>query len=149
MTILIGNDHAGTELKNVIMKYLTDKGYEVENYGTDTMESVDYPRIGQKVAEALAAGEGDLGILICGTGIGITLAANKVPGIRAAACYDTTTAHLVREHNHANILGLGARIVGTELAKDIVDSFLNAKPLGGRHQDRVDLITEIEKKYSK
>ncbi|MBQ1843584.1 MAG: ribose 5-phosphate isomerase B [Lachnospiraceae bacterium] len=149
MTILIGNDHAGTELKNVIMKHLTDEGYEVENYGTDTTESVDYPRIGQKVAEALVAGEGDLGILICGTGIGITLAANKVPGIRAAACYDATTAHLIREHNHANILGLGARIVGTELAKDIVDSFLNAEPLGGRHQDRVDLITEIEKKYSK
>ncbi|MDD6380810.1 MAG: ribose 5-phosphate isomerase B [Lachnospiraceae bacterium] len=149
MTILIGNDHAGTELKNEIMKYLTDKGYEVENFGTDTKDRVDYPKIGQKVAEALAAGEGDLAILICGTGIGITLAANKVPGIRATACFDTTTAHLVREHNHANILGLGARIVGVELAKDIVASFLNAKPEGGRHQERVDMITEIEKKYNK
>lgn len=149
MTILIGNDHAGTNLKNEIMKYLTDEGYEVENYGTDNTDRADYPKIAQKVAEALVAGEGDLGILICGTGIGITLAANKVPGIRAAACFDATTAHLVREHNHANILGLGARITGTELAKDIVDSFLNAKLLGGRHQERVDMITEIEKKYSK
>lgn len=149
MTILIGNDHAGVDLKNEIVKYLTDKGYEVENYGTDTTDSVNYPEIAQKVAEALVAGEGDLGILICGTGIGITLAANKVPGIRAAACFDTTTAHLVREHNHANILGLGARIVGTELAKDIVDSFLEAKELGGRHQERVDMITKIEEKYSK
>ena len=149
MRILIGNDHAGTELKFEIMKHLEEQGYEVENYGTDTKESVNYPEIGAKVAEELAAGKGDLGVLICGTGVGITMAANKVPGIRAAACSDTTTAHLIREHNHANIIGIGARIVGVELAKDIVDSFLNAEPLGGRHQERVDMITAIENKYSR
>ncbi|MQN02093.1 MAG: ribose 5-phosphate isomerase B [Lachnospiraceae bacterium] len=149
MKILIGNDHAGTELKFEIMEHLQEEGYEVENFGTDTTERVNYPEIGQKVAEALMAGDGDLGILICGTGVGITLAANKVPGIRAACCSDTTTAHLVREHNHANILGIGARIVGPELAKDIVDSYLNAVPQGGRHQTRIDMITEIEKKYNK
>ena len=149
MKILIGNDHAGTELKFEIMKHLEDEGYEVQNLGTDTKDSVNYPEIGAKVAEALVAGEGDLGVLICGTGVGITMSANKVPGIRAAACSDTTTAHLIREHNHANIIGIGARIVGSELAKDIVDSFLKAKPLGGRHQDRVDMITAIEKKYSR
>lgn len=149
MKILIGNDHAGTALKEEIKRHLEDAGIEVVNYGTDSTESVNYPEIGQKVAEELVAGKGDLAILICGTGIGITLSANKVPGIRAAACYDATTAHLIREHNHANILGLGARITGSELAKDIVDSFISAKPLGGRHQERVDMITAIEKKYSR
>ena len=149
MKILIGNDHAGTELKFEIMKHLEDEGYEVKNFGTDTTDRVDYPKVGEKVAEALVAGEGDLAVLICGTGVGITLAANKVPGIRAGVCSDTTTAHLVREHNRANIIGIGARIVGPELAKDIVDSYLNAEPMGGRHQERVDMITAIEKKYSR
>lgn len=149
MKILIGNDHAGTDLKFEIMKHLEEEGYEVINYGTDTNDRVDYPKVGEKVAEELVAGKGDLAVLICGTGVGITLAANKVPGIRAAVCSDTTTAHLVREHNHANIIGIGARIVGVELAKDIVDSYLNATPMEGRHQERVDMITAIEKKYTK
>ena len=147
--LVIGNDHAGTELKFEIKKYLEEKGYEVENYGTDSTESVNYPEIGAGLAEKVAAHEADLGILICGTGVGISLAANKVPGIRAAVCSDVTTAHLVREHNHANILAFGARIVGSELAKDMVDAFLNAKPLGGRHAERVEMITAVEKKYSK
>ncbi|MCR4868987.1 MAG: ribose 5-phosphate isomerase B [Lachnospiraceae bacterium] len=149
MKLIIGNDHAGTELKFEIKKYLEEKGYEVENYGTDSTESVNYPEIGAGLAEKVAAHEADLGILICGTGVGISLAANKVPGIRAAVCSDVTTAHLVREHNHANILAFGARIVGSELAKDMVDAFLNAKPLGGRHAERVEMITAVEKKYSK
>ncbi|MBQ1598004.1 MAG: ribose 5-phosphate isomerase B [Lachnospiraceae bacterium] len=149
MKLIIGNDHAGTELKFEIKEYLEGKGYEVINYGTDTSESVHYPQIGAGLAEKVAAGEADLGILICGTGVGISLAANKVPGIRAAVCSDVTTAHLVREHNHANIIAFGARIVGSELAKDIVDAFLNAKPLGGRHQERVEMITDVEKKYCK
>ncbi|SCW66473.1 ribose 5-phosphate isomerase B [Lachnospiraceae bacterium C10] len=149
MKLIIGNDHAGTELKFEIKKYLEEKGYEVENYGTDSTESVNYPEIGAGLAEKVAAHEADLGILICGTGVGISLAANKVPGIRAAVCSDVTTAHLVREHNHANILAFGARIVGSELAKDMVDAFLNAKPLDGRHAERVEMITAVEKKYSK
>lgn len=149
MKIIIANDHAGTRLKFELMAHLQDEGYEVVNLGTDTEDSVDYPRIGEKAAEALIAGEAELGVLICGTGVGITLAANKVPGIRAAVCSDTTTAHLVREHNHANIIGIGARIVGVELAKDIVDTFLKAQPAMGRHQKRVELISEIERKYSR
>lgn len=145
MKIAIGNDHGGTELKWVIKKYLESKGHEIVNYGTDTNDSCDYPIYGKKVAEVVAAGEVDCGILICGTGVGISIAANKVKGIRAAVCSDCATARLVKEHNNANILAFGARIVGVELAKDICDAYLEAEFEGDRHNRRIALIHEIEK----
>lgn len=145
MKIAIGNDHAAVDLKNHIVKYLQDKGYEMVNFGTDTNDSCDYPVYGEKVARAVASGECELGILICGTGIGISLAANKVKGIRAAVCSESYSARLTRQHNNANIIAFGARVVGEAVAEEIVDEFLNAKYEGGRHQRRVDMISEIEK----
>ena len=127
------------------MAYLQEKGYEVLNLGTDSSESCDYPLYGEKVGQAVASGEADLGIAICGTGIGISLAANKVPGIRAAVCSEPYSAKLSRMHNDTNVLCFGARVVGTELAKMIVDEWLSAEFLGGRHQRRVDMIMAIEK----
>ncbi len=145
MKIAIGNDHAAVAMKNHIVKYLEDKGYEMVNFGTDTNDSCDYPVYGEKVARAVASGECELGILICGTGIGISLAANKVKGIRAAVCSESYSARLTRQHNNANIIAFGARVVGEAVAEEIVDEFLNAKYEGGRHQRRVDMISEIEK----
>ena len=142
--IAIGNDHAAVELKNQIMEHLQQQGYEVINYGTDTSESCDYPHYGYVVGKAVANGEVDGGVLICGTGVGISLAANKVPGVRACVCSDTATARLSKQHNNTNIIAFGARIVGLELAKDIVDSWLNAEFEGGRHERRVNLLTDIE-----
>ena len=144
MKIAIGNDHAAVELKNQIMAYVKELGHELENYGTDANASCNYPEYGEKVARAVAEGRADCGILICGTGVGISIAANKVKGIRAAVCSDVTTARLVKEHNNANIIAFGARIVGEELAKDIVKSYLEAEFLGGRHAERVAMIEEIE-----
>lgn len=144
MKIAIGNDHAATELKFEIMKYVQELGHEVVNFGTDTNESCNYPEIGASVGHAVAEDDFDCGILICGTGVGISIAANKVKGVRAAVCSDVTTAHLVKEHNNANIIAFGARIVGTELAKDIVKAYLEAEFMGGRHQIRVDMISELE-----
>lgn len=146
MKIAIGNDHAAVALKNEIMEYVQSLGHEVVNFGTDTNESCHYPEYGEKVANAVAAGEFDCGILICGTGVGISIAANKVNGIRAAVCSEPTTARLVKEHNNANIIAFGERIVGVELAKDIVKAYLEADFLGGRHAIRVDMISEIEKR---
>ena len=145
MKIAMGNDHAAVEMKQEIMAYLREKGYEVLNLGTDSSESCDYPLFGEKVGQAVASGEADLGIAICGTGIGISLAANKVPGIRAAVCSEPYSAKLSRMHNDTNVLCFGARVVGTELAKMIVDEWLSAEFLGGRHQRRVDMIMAIEK----
>lgn len=145
MKIAIGNDHAAVAMKNHIVKHLEDKGYEMVNFGTDTNDSCDYPVYGEKVARAVASGECELGILICGTGIGISLAANKVKGIRAAVCSESYSARLTRQHNNANIIAFGARVVGEAVAEEIVDEFLNAKYEGGRHQRRVDMISEIEK----
>lgn len=144
MKIAIGNDHAATELKFIIKEYVEGMGHEVINYGTDDNESCDYPAYGKKVGEAVVNGEADCGILICGTGVGISIAANKVKGVRAAVCSDVATAHLVKEHNNANIIAFGARIVGVELAKDIVKSYLEAEFEGGRHQRRIDMIHDIE-----
>ncbi|MCI5493399.1 MAG: ribose 5-phosphate isomerase B [Lachnospiraceae bacterium] len=144
MKIAIGNDHAAVEMKTEIQAYLTELGHEVVNYGTDTTESCNYPEYGEKVGRAVAAGEVDCGVLICGTGVGISIAANKVKGVRAAVCSDVTTAHLVKEHNNANIIAFGARIVGIEKAKDIVKAYLDAEYQGGRHQKRIDMIHEIE-----
>lgn len=144
MKIGIGNDHAATELKFAIEDYLKELGHEVVNFGTDTNDSCNYPEYGEKVARAVVAKEVDLGILICGTGVGISIAANKVKGIRAVVCSEPCSARLAREHNNANILAFGARIVGEELAKTIVKEYLDASFLGGRHQTRVDMISEIE-----
>ena len=137
MKIAIGNDHAATELKFVIMDYLKELGHEVINFGTDGTESCNYPEYGEKVGRAVVAGEADC--------VGISIAANKVNGVRAAVCSDTATARLVKEHNNANIIAFGARIVGTELAKDIVRAYLDAEFQGGRHQTRIDMIHEIER----
>jgi len=145
MKIALGSDHAGLPLKNEIIKHLKDKGIEIENFGTYTEESCDYPDYAKKVAEKVVAKEFDFGILVCGTGIGISIAANKVKGIRAALCSDTFSAHACREHNNANILALGQRVVGVGLALDIVDNFLNAKFQGGRHENRINKMMEIEK----
>jgi len=144
MKIAIGNDHVAVEMKNHIKKYLEEKGYEVINFGTDSSERCDYPIYGKKVAEAVASGECERGILICGTGIGISLAANKVKGIRAAVCSEAYSARLTRQHNDANIIAFGARVIGEATAEMIVDEFLNAEYEGGRHQKRIDMITAIE-----
>ncbi len=149
MKVAIGSDHGGFRLKGEIIDHLRKKGIEFSDFGTFSEDSCDYPDIAIQVAEKVAGKEFDLGILICGTGIGIGIAANKVPGIRAALCSDTFSAHACREHNDANILTIGQRVVGTGLALDIVDTFLNSKFEGERHKKRIDKITEIEKKYSK
>ena len=146
MIIAIGCDHAAFAMKEDIKAYLAEKGHEVKDYGTFSPESCDYPLYGEKVARALAEGQAERGILICGTGVGISLAANKVPGIRAAVCSEPLTARLARQHNHAQIIAFGARIVGPDTAKSIVDAFLEAEFLGGRHARRVGQIEEIEKK---
>ena len=144
MKIAIGNDHVAVEMKKHITAYLEAKGYIIRNYGTDSTERTDYPVYGRAVAEAVASGECDLGILICGTGIGISLAANKVNGIRAAVCSEPYSAALTRRHNDANIIAFGARVVGIAMAECIVDAFLTSEFEGGRHADRVAMITAIE-----
>jgi ribose 5-phosphate isomerase B len=149
MKIAIGSDHAGLSLKNEVVKHLERRGIEFKDFGTFTEDSTDYPDYAEEVAEEVAAKNFDFGILVCGTGIGISIAANKVPGIRAALCSDTFSAHSSREHNDANILALGARVLGIGLALDIVDNFLNASFLGDRHLKRVNKITAIENKYRK
>ena len=149
MRIALGSDHGGLSLKKEIIKHLKSENIEITDFGTHTEDSCDYPDYALKVAEEVVAGNFELGILVCGTGIGVSICANKVPGIRAALCGDTFSAHATREHNNANILTLGERTIGTGLAIDIVDTFINAKFLGERHQRRIDKITEIEKKYSK
>lgn len=144
MKIAIGNDHVGVELKEHIKKYLEDKNYTVVDYGTNSTERCDYPVYGKKVADAVASGECDFGILICGTGVGISLAANKVKGIRAVVCSEPYSAKLSRQHNNTNIVAFGARVIGSATAEMIVDEFLNAEFEGGRHQRRVDMISAIE-----
>lgn len=144
MKIAIGNDHSAVELKTIIAEYLREQGHEVLNMGTDTEESCDYPLYGEKVGRAVVSGEADLGIAVCGTGLGISLAANKVKGVRACVCSEPYTARMSRLHNNANVLCFGARVVGSELAKMIVEQWLNTEFEGGRHQRRVDLIMEIE-----
>ncbi|AST57217.1 ribose 5-phosphate isomerase B [Thermoanaerobacterium thermosaccharolyticum] len=147
--IAIGSDHGGYELKKAIKKHLDEKGIEYKDFGTFSEESVDYPDFALKVAEAVASGEFDKGILLCGTGVGISIAANKVPGVRAANVSDAFSARYSKEHNNANVLCMGGRVVGPGLAAILVDEWLNAEFQGGRHQKRLDKITEIEKKYSK
>ena len=145
MKIAIGCDHAGVALKNLIIDYLQPKNIEMVNKGTDSLETTNYPLFALPVADAVVNREVDLGILICGSGVGISLAANKVDGIRAVVCSEPYSAKLSREHNNSNILALGARVVGSELAKMIVDEWLNAKFQGGIHQTRIDMISAIER----
>lgn len=144
MKIAIGNDHTAVAMKNHITKYLEEQGHEIINFGTDSEERCDYPIYGKKVADAVASGECERGILICGTGIGISLAANKVKGIRAAVCSESYSARLTRLHNNANIIAFGARVVGEATAEAIVDAFIGTDYEGGRHQKRIDMITAIE-----
>lgn len=145
MKIAIGSDHGGLELKEQIKTHLLDKGYEVEDFGTHSRDSCDYPAIALPAAQAVAEGRCARGILICGTGIGIGIAANKVAGIRAALCHDTFSARASRNHNDANMLTMGQRVIGPGLALDIVDVWLSSDFEGGRHQRRVDAIATIEK----
>lgn len=146
MKIAIGNDHTALEMKGEIKKFLEEKGYEVIDYGTNSTESCDYPVYGEKVANAVAAGEADLGIAICGTGVGISLACNKVNGIRCCVCSEPYTAKLSRMHNNSNVLAFGARVIGTEMAKMITEEWLSAEYEGGRHQRRVDQVMDIERR---
>lgn len=149
MRIALGSDHGGYLLKNEIKGLLEADGYEIEDFGCFTAESVDYPDIGQAVGEAVVAGKFDRGIICCGTGIGISISANKVPGVRAALCGDCFSAKASREHNDANVLALGERVIGVELAKMIVKTWLSSEFQGGRHGRRVEKIRDIEKKYGK
>ena len=146
MKIGIANDHAAVEMKNEVIAYLESKGYEVVNYGTDTHDSCNYPEFGEKIGRAVVSGEVDKGIAICGSGLGISLAANKVKGVRASLCSEPYTAKMSREHNDANVLAFGARVIGIEMAKMIIDTWLGTEFLGGRHQTRVDMIMDIEKR---
>ena len=149
MKIALGSDHGGLILKNEIKKHLEQKGVEFEDLGCFTTEAVDYPDIGQAVGEAVVSGRFDKGILTCGTGIGISISANKVPGVRAALCGDCFSAKASREHNNANVLALGERVIGTELAKMIVDIWIASDFQGGRHGNRVEKIKKIEERYNK
>ena len=142
----IGCDHGGFELKEYVKKYLEDKGLEVRDFGSYTPERCDYPIVAEAVARAVVAGEVDKGILICGTGIGVSIAANKVQGVRAALCGDCYSAEYTRRHNDANILTMGARVLGSGLACKIVDTFLNTGFDGSYHADRVALISDIERR---
>jgi len=143
MKIAIGADHAGVELKKEIMQYVIDMGHEVKDFGTFTTESVDYPIYGEKVAREVASKNFDMGILVCGTGVGISIAANKVKGIRAVVCSEPVSAALSRAHNDTNVLALGARIVGSQMAKEIVSAWLKTEFEGGRHGKRVAMIDGI------
>ncbi len=144
MKLAIGNDHVAVEMKNEVKAYLEQKGIEVVDVGTNSTERFNYPISGYRVAKLVAAGEVDGGVLICGTGVGISLAANKVHGIRACVCSEPYSAKLSKQHNNTNIIAFGARVIGIETAKMIVDEWLNASYEGGRHQVRVEMIAEIE-----
>ena len=143
--IAIGCDHGGFEMKNELVDFLKEMGCEVGDFGLIEKAPIDYPIIAEKVATAVSSGEYELGILVCGTGIGMSLAANKVKGIRAAACSEVYSARFTRLHNNSNILCLGGRVIGPETAKIMVDAFVNTEFEGGRHQRRVDMIDALER----
>ena len=149
MKIAIGCDHAGINLKPVLIDYLEKHGYEYKDFGTYTKESCNYAEYGAAVAEAVASGEFDRGILICGTGIGMSIVANKVKGIRCAHCHDSFSARATRMHNDANVIAFGERCIGAGVMLDIVEAFLNTGFEGGRHLARIAKIKEIEDKYSR
>ncbi len=145
MKIAIGSDHAGFEDKEKVKKQLDELGYEYEDVGTTSTESVDYPIYAQKVAEKVASGEVEQGLLICGSGNGMQIAANKIRGVRAALAWNEETARLAREHNDANVLSVPARMISPEEVSKVVKSYLEAKFEGGRHARRVEEISELEK----
>lgn len=150
MKIGFGSDHAAVDLKNCLLEHLQGQGFECVDFGASSLQDqIDYPIPGCRVAEAIIRGEIDKGILVCGTGVGISLAANKVPGIRAGVCSEPFTAKMIVEHNDCQILAMGARVVGPELAKMICNEFVAAKFQGGRHARRVDIIRKIEQHYNK
>lgn len=148
MKIALGSDHGGYELKKAVSEYLASRGVESLDLGTDNPDSVDYPDFAEKVALAVTGAKADAGIVFCGTGIGISIAANKVPGIRAALVTDPFMAKMAKEHNNANIIALGGRVVTPEHACRMVQAWLDAVFEGGRHQRRLDKITDIENRYS-
>lgn len=147
LRIAVGSDHAGFVLKEKVRDYLVDRGYEVEDHGTNSPESVDYPDYAEKVAARVAAKEVNFGVVVCGTSIGVAISANKIPGIRAAPCNDTLTARMAREHNDANVLTLGGRVVDESTARKILDVWLATPFAGGRHQRRVDKIAAIGERH--
>ncbi|MCG8499489.1 MAG: ribose 5-phosphate isomerase B [Firmicutes bacterium] len=144
--IAIGSDHGGFGLKEEIKKYLSEQGYPIKDFGVESTASVDYPDVAHPVCMSVVNGECEKGILICGTGIGISMAANKVHGIRAALCGDCFSARMAKEHNNANVIALGGRVIGSDLAKEIVNAWLKAEFQGGRHQNRVNKIHILEEK---
>ena len=144
MKIAMGNDHSAVEMKEAMKAYVESKGYEVIDFGTNSTDSCDYPEFGEKVGCAVASGEADYGIAICGTGIGIGIAAGMVKGVRVCTCSEPYSARLSRMHNNTNVLTFGARVIGVEMAKMIVDEWLDNKYEGGRHDRRVQMLGEIE-----
>ena len=149
MKIAIACDHGGLNLKNEIIKELKSKGHEVVDFGTNTTDSCDYPDFALPAAEAVAHGECERGIVVCSTGIGVSIVANKVPGVRCAHCHDAYCATFTRLHNNANMLAMGEKVVGVGYALQIVEAFLTTEFEGGRHERRVAKIADIEKKYGK
>ncbi len=149
MKIAVASDHGGFAYKEILKEYLQGKGHEICDFGTDCTDSCDYPDFALPAAEAVANGECNIGILVCSTGIGISIAANKVPGIRCAHCHDTYSAKYTRLHNNANMLAFGQKVIGEGLMLEIVDVFMSTEFEGGRHQRRIDKISDIEKKYFK
>lgn len=147
MKIAIASDHAGFEIKEIIKPFLKNLKHVVKDFGTDNTKPVDYPDFALKVANAVAKKHYERGILFCSTGLGMSIAANKIPGIRAVLCYDTETAKLSREHNDANILTIGARVIDIENVKKIIKIWLKTDFLGGRHLTRIEKIKEIEKRF--
>lgn len=140
----IGNDHTGVALKELIKKFIEEKGYEVKDFGTQSTDASNYPDIAEAVSQVVASGQCERGILICGTGVGMSIAANKIRGIRAVCCSEPFSAKLSKQHNNANILCFGSRVVGSELAKMIVENWMDAEFQGGRHEVRVNMIHDIE-----
>ena len=147
MKVGIGSDHGGFALKEELRAFMEEKGIEVVDFGTYNTQSVDYPDYGEAVAKAVISEEVDRGLVICGTGIGISLSANKVKGIRCALCGDVYSAKMSRAHNNANMIALGGRVVGVDLAKEILDAYLNSEFEAGRHKRRVEKISEIEDRF--
>jgi ribose 5-phosphate isomerase B len=144
--IALGADHAGWELKEALKAWLIDRGYHVVDFGTHSPDSVDYPDYAAQVGEAVSAGKAERGVLVCGTGIGMAITANKVPGVRAAACGDLYDARMSREHNDANVLALGGRLTGRDAAVDILRMWLETDFAGGRHQRRLEKIAGVERR---
>ena len=147
-TIALGSDHAGFQLKEALKAWLIEEGYQVVDYGTHSPDPVDYPDYAAQVALAVGDQKVERGVLICGTGIGMAITANKVPGVRAALCSDLYTARMSREHNDANVLTLGGRLMGPEMALDILQMWLETDFAGGRHSRRVDKITDLERRHA-